>query len=200
MEDEKKLTPTENNDQKIDINKSLIKLDNSIHFKLDTNKTVADQAQDLVDLAATSKAVEDEKLVDDITAIKKEELKIHAETRAKEKTAESKKSEKKLQEATYGVYEGIADLIGLKKPLPNKMLKSLMWILIPFLILYYFMVGLITGIINITMDCVNAIVIRFAEFTKPARNVIVFVLITFLAGSIIIVILFLLKKYGIINI
>ena len=96
MEEEKKLTPAENSEQKIDLNKSLIKLDNSIHFKLDTNKTVADQAQDLVDLAATSKAVEDEKLVNDITAIKKEELKIHAETRAKEKTAESKKSEKKL--------------------------------------------------------------------------------------------------------
>lgn len=199
MEEEKLEQTTPAPTDKIDFNKPIIKADQTIHFELDKSKSVAEQAEDLVNLAATAKAVEDEKLVNDITSLKKEELKTSAETKAKEKTAESKKSEKKLQEANYGVYEGIADLIGLKKPLPNKMLNALMWILIPFLIIYYVAVGFVTGIINITMDCVNAIVIRFAEFTKPAKTVIIFVMILLLAATIILVILFLLRNYGIIN-
>lgn len=178
---------------------TLTNVDKSIHIELDKSKSVKEQAKDIVNLAATAKAVEDEHLVDDITNLKKEELKQSAETSLKEEHIKSKESEKKLQEANYGTYEGIAELIGLKKPLPNRMLKCLMFILMPFLILYYTIIGLITGIINITMDCVNAVVLRFAEFTKPAKKIILFLLTVFIVAMIVLTILFFLRKYGIIQ-
>lgn len=192
--------PTENPiaDPSTLVSKAVSSIDD-IKLELDKTKSLKEQAKDVVDLAATSKAVQDEKLVDDITNLKKEELKTNAESSLKEEQVKSKETEKKLQEANYGVYNGIATLIGLKKPLPNPMLKALMWILSPFLVLYYFIIGLITGIINITMDCINSIVIRFAEFTKPAKKIILFVLLLAVVGSIIITIVFLLKKYGVIQ-
>lgn len=142
-----------------------------------TDKSLKEQAKDFVDLAATSKAVEDVALVNKITDYKKEELETGAATSLKEEQVKSSEAEKALQKANYGTYEGIAELIGLKKPLPNKMLCALMYILIPFLVVYYFVVGLITGLVNITMDCINAVVTRFAEFTKPAKKIILFILI-----------------------
>ena len=180
-------------------NNALKNLDKSIKVELDKSKTVKEQAQDLVELAATMKAVEDDSLVSDITGLKKEELKQNAETSLKQEHIKSKESEKKLQEASYGVYEGIADLIGLKKPLPNKMLKVLMFILMPLLICYYSVMGLITGIINVTMDCVNSVVVRFAEFTKPAKKIILFLLVLFLCGSVALIVVHYLKLYNIIQ-
>lgn len=179
------------------VSKAVSSLDD-IKFELDKTKSLKEQAKDVVDLAATSKAVQDDKLVNDITNFKKEELKTSAESSLKEEQVKSKEAEKKLQEANYGVYNGIAILIGLKKPLPNPMLKALMWILAPFLVLYYFIIGLLTGIINITMDCINSIVVRFAEFTKPARKIILFILLLSVAISIILTIVFLLKHFGVI--
>ena len=61
------------------------------------------------------------------------------------------------------------------------------------------LLGLITGIINITMDCVNAVVLRFAEFTKPAKKIILFLLTVFIVAMIVLTILFFLRKYGIIQ-
>lgn len=170
-----------------------------IHFELDRSKSVTEQAKDLVGLAATSRAVEDEELVENITEKKKDELKTAADTSLKQEQVRSSETEKQLQTANYGIYEGIADLIGLKKPLPNKMLKALMFILIPLLIVYYTIVGFITGVINVTMDCVNAITERFAAFTKSARKVIIFVAMLVLIGVIFLVIKFFLNKYGIID-
>ena len=170
-----------------------------IHFELDKTKSVTEQAKDLVGLAATSNAVRDEGLVENITEKKKEELKTAADTALKTEQVKSSTTEKELQEANYGVYQGIADLIGLKKPLPNKMLKALMLILQPLLIVYYVIIGFITGIINVTMDCINAVTERFATFTKVARKIIIFVAILLLIVIIFLVIKFFLNKYGIIN-
>lgn len=186
-------------DEKQDTSVVKIPVNKELHFELDKTKTVTEQAKDLVGLAATSKAVEDETLVEDITKTKKEELKLAAETSRKEEEVKSSKTEKALQDANYGIYSGIADLIGLKKPLPNRMLKVLMFILMPLLVIYYTVFGFITGIINVTMDCVNAVTERFAAFTKPAKKVIIFFAGLVVLAIIFLVIKFFLNKYGIID-
>ena len=169
-----------------------------LQVSIDRSKSAGHQAKELVSAAATAKAIQDQELVENITSLKKDELKANAESSLKEELTKSKEAESKLQAANYGVYEGIADLIGLKKPLPNGMLKILMLILMPLLIAYYVVFGVFTGIINITMDCVNAIVSRFAEFTKPARKVIIFVAIVAAIGLTFFVVWSLLKKYNVI--
>lgn len=170
-----------------------------IQIHLDKNKSVKEQAKDIVQLAATQEAVKDEELVKDITELKKDELRESASTSLKEEQVKSAHTEKELQHAKYGVYEGIADYIGLKKALPEKMLHALMYILMPLLIIYYVIVGFVTGIINISMDCLNAITERFAQFTKPGKKVIIFAALVLLIVIIFLVIKFFLNKYGIID-
>ena len=63
----------------------------------------------------------------------------------------------------------------------------------------YLVIGLIAGLINVTMDCVNSIVTRFAEFTKPARQVIKFLLIVLAIVIVLLVIYHFLTQYGIIK-
>ena len=169
-----------------------------IDVVLDKSKSVKDQAKDLVEVASTAKAVEDEQLVNDLTELKKKELLEGAQSNVKEEQAKGAHAEKNLQDANYGVYSGIADLIGLKKPLPNATLKALMVILQPILVVYYVIVGFITGVINITMDCINAITERFVDFTKNAKRVIIAAFIVALLVIVWLVIYWLLRKYGVI--
>lgn len=165
---------------------------------LDKSKSVSEQAEDMVEAAATAAAVEDDELVQDLTDIKKDELKHGFEAKLKRKQSESANAETELQKANYGNYQGIAELIGLKKPLPNATLKALMLILQPILVVYYAVVGSVTGIINITMECVNSIAERFVEFTKSAKKIIVIVFLIALITIIILVILAILRKYQVI--
>ncbi|MBR2883092.1 MAG: hypothetical protein IKB96_12290 [Prevotella sp.] len=85
-----------------------------LKFELDKDKTYTEQAKDLVGVIATQKAVEDEELVRDITETKKEELRTGADANLKEEQAKAKTAEKNLQEANYGVYEGVATYAGVK--------------------------------------------------------------------------------------
>lgn len=128
-----------------------------LKVELDKDKTYTEQAKDLVGVMATQKAIEDEDLVKDITEAKKEELRTGADANLKEEQAKAKTAEKTLQEANYGVYEGVATYAGVKKPLPKGMQRVLFSILSFFQIVVLILVGTPTSIINILADCVDSI-------------------------------------------
>lgn len=143
-----------------------------LNFELDKTKSFNDQAKDIVGAMATAKAIEDEKLVKDVTAAKKDELTSKAEADAKNEKAKNKDAEKKLQESTFGIYEGVASYIGLKRALPEKMLKILMAFIQPMLGLFIFAIGLPIGIIAIIMDGINVLAEKFAQISENAKRIV----------------------------
>lgn len=144
----------------------------TLNFELDKTKSFNDQAKDIVGAMATAKAIEDEKLVKDVTAAKKDELTSKAEADAKTEKAKNKDAEKKLQESTFGIYEGVASYIGLKRALPEKMLKLLMAFIQPMLGLFIFAIGLPIGIIAIMMDGINVLAEKFAQISENAKRIV----------------------------
>ena len=98
---------------------------------VDETKSLKEQVKEVVDYAAANEAVKDDKFVGDLANLKKEELNQAAQSSLKEEQVKGKEVEKKLQIADFGTYDGIASLIGLKKELPSKTLKILMFFLQP---------------------------------------------------------------------
>lgn len=170
-----------------------------INFQIDTSKSYDEQASELVGVMATQHAINDAELVNDITENKKQELKHNAEAHLKDKKAESKKADIKLQEADYGVFSGVATYAGIKKPLPLKMQKILFTILSAIQTLWLLLIGTITSIATITCDCCDSVVKKIGSIAKSAR---VLVLSALSLGGIaltIYVIISLLQKYNVIG-
>lgn len=169
-----------------------------LKVELDKDKTYTEQAKDLVGVMATQKAIEDEDLVKDITEAKKEELRTGADANLKEEQAKAKTAEKTLQEANYGVYEGVATYAGVKKPLPKGMQRVLFNILSFFQIVVLILVGTPTSIINILADCVDSIFKKLSSIAKSARVLVVSLLVIGAVALITYIVITTLQKYSII--
>lgn len=144
---------------------------------LDETKSYSEQAKDLVGVMATQNAINDDGLVDDVTDKKKEELKANASANLKQEQAKAKHADKTLQEANYGVYEGVATYAGVKKPLPQGMQNVLFVILAMFQIVVLILVGVPTSIINIIADCIDSVIKKLASIAKSARILVISLLI-----------------------
>ena len=169
-----------------------------LKVELDKDKTYTEQAKDLVGVMATQKAIEDEDIVKDITEAKKEELRTGADANLKEEQAKAKTAEKTLQEANYGVYEGVATYAGVKKPLPKGMQRVLFSILSFFQIVVLILVGTPTSIINILADCVDSIFKKLSSIAKSARVLVVSLLVIGVVALVTYIVITTLQKYSII--
>lgn len=169
MEEEIKKDP---NAQNVETNRNLAVSVPTLQFELDKSKSFNDQAKDMVGAMATAAAIEDKKLVKDVTEAKKDELVSKAEADAKAEKAKNKDAEKKLQESTFGIYEGVASYIGLKRALPEGMLKGLMFIMQPVLGVCIFIIGLPIGILAIIMDGINVLADKFAAISENAKRIV----------------------------
>lgn len=166
--------------------------------ELDKTKSYTEQAKDLVGVVATKKAIEDEELVDDITETKKDELRTSAEASLKEEQAKSKTAERALQEANYGVYEGVATYAGIKKPLPKGMQKVLFAILAAVQIVVLVTIGVPTSIVNIIADCIDSIIKKLSSIAKSARVLVVSLIVLGAVALLAYVVVTVLKNYNII--
>lgn len=144
----------------------------TLQFELDKSKSFNEQAKDVVGAMATAKAIQDEKLVKNVTEAKKDELASKAAADAKTEKAKTKDAEKKLQESTFGIYEGVASYIGLKRALPERMLKGLMLVMQPVLGVCIFVIGLPIGILAIIMDGINVLADKFAAISENAKRIV----------------------------
>lgn len=167
-------------------------------FEVDKSKSYTEQAKDIVGALATQKAVEDDKLVDTITDIKKEELTESATANLKEEKVKAKDAEKKLNAANYGIFEGVATYAGIKKPLPAKMQKILFTILGGLQTFFLVLIGLPTSIITIIADCIDAIVKKLSSIAKSAKYLVLVLLAGGAVAIIVWIIIAILKHYSII--
>lgn len=128
-----------------------------------------ERAKDYIGVLATQMAVQDEELVGDIAARKKEELRQSAQAHLLQEQAENKSAEIRLQQANYGVYEGVASYAGIKKPLPQYMQKIIFVFLSILQCIWLITLGTMTSIINITAEQIDSVVKRLASIAKSAR-------------------------------
>jgi hypothetical protein len=145
-----------------------------VNFHLDPAKSYEEQAKDLVGVKATEQAIKDDGLTKDVTDRKKAEILNHADAHLKKEEAENKKAETILQEANYGVYEGVATYAGIKRPLPQKMQSVLFTILSIAQVIMLIAFGIPFSLVNILADGVDSVVKKIGTLTKSARWIVVF--------------------------
>jgi hypothetical protein len=168
-----------------------------IDFQIDATKSYSEQAKDLVGVKATERAIADEDLAKNVTDRKKAEIINHADASLKKEEAENKKAETILQEANYGVYKGVANYAGIKKPLPQKMQKILFTMLSAFQLIVLIAIGFPISIINISLDSVDSVINKMRTVTLSARVIVLVVLLGCVGWMIFLIIKYLLVKNGI---
>ena len=174
------------------------KFDNKLGFQLDEKKPYAEQAKEYVGVRATETAIADEELARNITDRKKAEIMNFAEASLKKEEAENKKADILLQEANYGVYNGVATYAGIKKPLPQRMQGILFTILSIIQTILLIAIGLPISAINIIADSVDSVVKKLETLTHSARWIVIGVIIAGLLYVLLIIIKSLLASRGII--
>lgn len=157
-----------------------------------------EMAKDAVGVEATKNAVKDDNLVKDVTDRKKAELLNYADAHLKREEAENKKADILLQEANYGVYSGVANYAGIKKPLPQKMQLILFTILSALQTIFLIAFGIPISIINITADGVDSVVKKLGTLTKSAMWIVVVCIMLGAVMVFVYVVKFILIKIGII--
>ena len=156
------------------------------------------KAKEIVGVKATENAVADEQLVHAITDKKKAELLNNADAKLKQEEAENKKADIALQEANYGVYVGVANYAGIKKPLPKRMQSILFSILSAFQMIYLVCFGIPVSIINITADGVDSVVKKLGTLTKSAMWIVIGAIIVGALVALFYIGRFFLAKFGIV--
>ena len=136
---------------------------------------------------AVKQAVEDTELVEDLTEKAKEELKQSATANLKEEKAKSKQADISLQNAEYGVFEGVATYAGIKKPLPKKMQAVLFVILSIIQTVFLIVIGTPVSVINIMADCIDSVVKKLSSIAKSSMWLVLLILIVLVVGIVLIV-------------
>lgn len=171
---------------------------NELSGVIDKTKSFEEQAQDVATVISTKKALADEGLVDKITDLKKEELTEAAKANFKKGQARNQEAEKDLQRSLFGVYEGLASYMGLKRDLPKLMLRVLMFFVQPVLGVLLLVSGLVVGTINVLMDGVNSIAEKFATLSQITQRIVKSLLWIIIAAAVLLVANALLNKFGIV--
>lgn len=159
-----------------------------LELQFDTTKPPEEQVKAIIDVKAAAKAIEDEDLTNGVTDRKKAEILNRADANLKKEEAENKKAEILLQEANYGVYNGVATYAGIKKPLPQKMQKLLFTILSAFQLLLLIAIGFPISVVNILLDSVDSVIEKMGKVTRSARIIVLVALVGFVGWIIFLVV------------
>ena len=154
-----------------------------VEFSLDKTKSYEAQAEDVVGALATAQAVNNANTVKDITDKKAEELKVKASQKLKDAQTKDIDAETSRQEAERKKNEAVLSTFGVRKHLPNWLLKIMVFIFAPWYIMFSFIIGLPCGVIKILIDNVDNILVRYetAESKeKPKIKVTVWIISTLL--------------------
>lgn len=141
-----------------------------IKIKLDDNKSIESQAEDVVGAMVTASAITDENIKSALTDRKAEEL----VNKANEKATKAKKgaidAETELQKAERDLYEAVLNTFGIYKHLPRGLMKTLVWIFSPLYTIISLLIGIPCGFCKILIDNLDGIVCRYdktGDVVKP---------------------------------
>ena len=159
-----------------------------IKIKLDDNKSIESQAEDVVGAMVTVSAITDENIKSALTDRKAEEL----VNKANEKATKAKKvaidAETELQKAERDLYEAVLNTFGIYKHLPRGLMKTLVWIFSPLYTIISLLIGIPCGFCKILIDNLDGIVCRYdktGDVVKPKIKTIFWIVFALIiVGSI----------------
>lgn len=154
-----------------------------IKMKIDENKSMEQQAEDIVGAMATAKAVQDEKTAKELTEKKSEELLAKAEAKKKQAQTAETKAQVEKQEANRSKNEAVLQTFGINKHLPDWLLWIMVVIFSPIYIALTIIIGVPCGVIKVFIDDIDNILVRYEradEKNKPKIKVTVWIFLVFL--------------------
>lgn len=146
-----------------------------IKIRLDDNKSVEDQAEDVVGAMVTAGAIQDQTVKASLTNRKAEELVNKANQKATKAKEDAVKAETDLQKAERDLYEAVLNTFGIYKHLPRGLMKILVWIFSPLYVILGLLIGIPCGLCKIIIDNLDGIVCRYektGDIVKPKVKVI----------------------------
>lgn len=159
-----------------------------VHFKLNTDKTYEEQAEDVVGAMATAKAVEDKGTVDALASAKQSELIDKQYTKVKQAKKQSIEAETEIQKAEWDTYKVLFDTFNINSHLPKWLQKIVVSILTPFYLVFVLAIKVPCGFVRMLIDGIDGIICRYEkadERTRPRIKVTVWIIFGLLvAGSI----------------
>lgn len=170
-----------------------------IKAKLDSTKSFEEQAIDVAEMGAVVQAVEDKTVRDEMAKSKGEQLIEKGKAKATTERSNRIKAETDEQKSKRDLYKSLLETFGAYHHYPNWLMKIIVAIFtIPYLLLML-CIGLPTGIVRYTVECIDNILVRYEdvdEQRKPKIRTIVWILVAL--GAVSSVLFPLLKHFGII--
>lgn len=154
-----------------------------VHFKLNTNKTYEEQAEDVVGAMATAKAVEDKGTVDALATAKQSELIDKQYTKVKQAKKKSIEAETEIQKAEWDTYKVLFDTFNINSHLPKWLQKIVVSILTPFYLVFVLAIKVPCGFVRMLIDGIDGIICRYEradERTRPRIKVTVWIIFAIL--------------------
>lgn len=131
-----------------------------VHFKLNTDKTYEEQAEDVVGVMATVKAVEDKDTVDALASAKQSELIDKQYTKVKQAKKQSIEAETEIQKAEWDTYKVLFDTFNINSHLPKWLQKIVVSILTPFYLVFVLAIKVPCGFVRMLIDGIDGIIDR----------------------------------------
>lgn len=150
-----------------------------VHFKLNTDKTYEEQAEDVVGVMATVKAVEDKDTVDALASAKQSELIDKQYTKVKQAKKQSIEAETEIQKAEWDTYKVLFDTFNINSHLPKWLQKIVVSILTPFYLVFVLAIKVPCGFVRMLIDGIDGIICRYEkadERTRPRIKVTVWII------------------------
>ena len=173
-------------------------------YKYDSSKSIDENASDVAELKATSKAIEDEKFIEDIAGKKKVQISLSADLnkdiRVATKTAEKIEATTKIDVAFYEQWKAVLIWGGIDVPSKKPFMIFMLFLILPFYIIDKTCFELPITIIGSFLGAINKLLEKIRTFGKIARGIAFSMLIIGIIAIIVYLILFYLDKYQIINI
>lgn len=157
-----------------------------IKVRVDNNKSVAEQAEDVIDLMATAKAVQDEETADELTKSKAEELLAKAKKKRLSAQTQVLEAETDKQKARRALYEAVLEDFGIKTHLPSWLMVILVILFTPLYIAKSLIIGVPLGFVKTVIDNLDNVVCRYervGDTVKPKVKVIVWILFVLLVAT-----------------
>lgn len=160
-----------------------------VHFKLNTDKTYEEQAEDVVGAMATAKAVEDKGTVDALASAKQSELIDKQYTKVKQAKKQSIEAETEIQKAEWDTYKVLFDTFNINSHLPKWLQKIVVSILTPFYLVFVLAIKVPCGFVRMLIDGIDGIICRYEradERTRPRIKVTVWIIFALIvAGAVV---------------
>ena len=143
---------------------------NDIKIRIDENKSMEAQAEDVVGAIAIAKAVQDENVAKELSDKKAEELIAKAEAKKKEAQTAETKAEVEKQEANRRKNEAVLQTFGINKHLPDWLLQVMVLIFSPIYIGLTVLIGIPCGVVKVLIDDIDNILLTYENAESQGKR------------------------------